>query len=335
VNQPLTESASAGVSQMDPAADPAITLDDVWVRFGKGADPFVAIHNLTLRIPRGKVFCLLGPNGSGKTTVINLINGLLSPSEGHVRVFGHVPDTQRTQTLRKIAVVPQETTLYNSLDARENLLFHGHYYGVDAARLPKLVDHMIDLVRLSDRAKDRVGTYSGGMQRRLTLARALLTEPEALLLDEPTLGVDVQSRRALWDRVRELADGGMSVLLTTNYMEEAEELADYITIIDHGRKVVDGSLAQLKEKIAEQRLLLHFDSVESAEVAARQLPHASRPHRDSSTVIVVLSDSREALTVISGLRDSERLGDCLDGFELSEPNLQDVFLQFTGRALRD
>ncbi|WP_019548492.1 ABC transporter ATP-binding protein [Streptomyces sulphureus] len=331
----------------DPASEPiagtespeesaAITLDDVWVRFGKPADPVIAARELTLRIPRGKIFCLLGPNGSGKTTAINLISGLLSPSQGQVRVFGHTPDKDRTRTLSKIAVVPQETTLYDSLDARENLFFHGHYYGVDSARLPGLVDHVIDLVQLTDRAKHRVGTYSGGMQRRLTLARALLTEPEALLLDEPTLGVDVQSRRALWDRIRELADGGMSVLLTTNYMEEAEELADYITILDHGRKVVDGTLDELRARVAEQRLLLHFDAADVADQAAASLSRASRPGGEAdATVEVALNDPKEAMRVVSSLRENGSLGDRLEGFEWSEPNLQDVFLQFTGRALRD
>lgn len=330
-----SSTSTAGVGRGTPKSDAAITLDNVWVRFGKPSDPFIATHDLTLRIPRGKVFCLLGPNGSGKTTTINLISGLLTPSEGEVRVFGYVPHKQRPQTLSKIAVVPQETALYDSLDARENLLFHGHYYGVDAKRLPRLVDHVIDLVQLTDRAKHRVGTYSGGMQRRLTLARALLTEPDALLLDEPTLGVDVQSRRALWDRVRELADSGMSVLLTTNYMEEAEELADYITILDHGRKIVDGTLPELKAKVAEQRLVLHFDDAAIADEAAARLPNATRSPKSATTVDVALGDPKEAMRLIGELRDSAACGDRLDGFELAEPNLQDVFLQFTGRALRD
>ncbi|MBZ4016041.1 ABC transporter ATP-binding protein [Streptomyces purpurogeneiscleroticus] len=315
---------------------PSLVLDHVWVRFGKGPDPFVALGDLSLSVERGEVFCLLGPNGSGKTTTINLISGLLTPSQGKVRVFGHVPARDRNEVLSKIAVVPQETALYESLNARENLQFHGHYYGVPADQLASRIEHVLELVGLTDRAKDRTGTYSGGMQRRLTLARALLTEPRALLLDEPTLGVDVQSRRALWDCVRDLADAGVSILLTTNYMEEAEALADYITILDHGKKIVEGTTAELKSRLAAQSLVMRFRSTPAAERArdVMNLPWGA-VETTQTTVKVGLTDAKEALRVIGDLRNDTVLRDELDSFEVAEPNLQDVFLQYTGRALRD
>jgi len=318
--------------------DLAIELDGVWVKFGKkNRDEVVAVHDLSLRIPNSGVFCLVGPNGSGKTTTINLICGLLEPTDGRVHVFGRRPTRERSEVLRRIAVVPQETALYDTLTGRENLQFHGNYYGVPRDRLKSRIDNALEIVQLTDRQNHRVGTYSGGMQRRLTLARALLTEPKALLLDEPTLGVDVQSRQALWDRVRELADSGISVLLTTNYMEEAEALADFITIIDHGKKVVDGTLDQLRAKVAQHKLLLHFGTVGAAESAARMFDNAKLTADASATTVEVpLSAPKEALRVIGRLRDEHTdLGESIEGFELKEPNLQDVFLQFTGRALRD
>jgi ABC-2 type transport system ATP-binding protein len=318
------------------AQPPSIVLNDVWVRFGKGPEPFVALSDLSLTVPKGKVFCLLGPNGSGKTTTINLISGLLTPSQGEVRVFGHVPAKERNEVLSRIAVVPQETALYESLTARENLRFHGRYYGVPADELPKRIEYVLGLVGLVDRSNDRAGTYSGGMQRRLTLARALLTRPQALLLDEPTLGVDVQSRRALWDCVRDLADSGVSILLTTNYMEEAEALADYITILDHGKKIVEGTTVELKSQLAAQSLMLRFRTTAAAQYAGEVISRVSRSVKLTAMVVEVgLSDAKDALQVINDVRSESLLREELESFEVAEPNLQDVFLQFTGRALRD
>ncbi|WP_198961175.1 ATP-binding cassette domain-containing protein [Pseudonocardia sp. MH-G8] len=315
----------------------AIVLDEAHVQFERRRhEPLVAVNEVSFAIPRGKVVCLLGPNGSGKTTTVNLICGLLRPTSGTVRVFGHDPVRNRRQVLESLAVVPQETALYDSLNAHENLVFHGRYYGVDSRQLPERIDSVLDLVQLTDRAKDRVGTYSGGMQRRLALARALLTEPQALLLDEPTLGVDVHSRAAIWDQIRALADQGMSVLLTTNYMEEAEQLSDHIVILDHGTKVVEGTLAELKDTAGKQRLLLHFADEESAVSAAQLIERGQTVARRDATVTVELSEAREALALIQRFEDTPSgLGGRLVRFELKESNLQDVFLQFTGRALRD
>lgn len=189
-------------------------------------------------------------------------------------MFGHRPTKDRKEVLRRLAVVPQETALYDTLTARENLQFHGHYYGVPRGDLKRRIDHVLEIVQLTDRQNDRVGTYSGGMQRRLTLARALLSEPQALLLDEPTLGVDVQSRQALWDRVRELANSGISVLLTTNYMEEAEELAD--VIVDRGRKVVEGTVEDLRTKVGQHRLQLRFTDADAARLRGTHWPTRGR-----------------------------------------------------------
>ncbi|MEV4497603.1 ABC transporter ATP-binding protein [Micromonospora arborensis] len=317
--------------------DSVIELDRVSVRFHRrGKEEFVAVRELSFAIPRGQIFCLLGPNGSGKTTTINLICGLRKPTDGQVRVFGQEPHKERKTVLRNLAVMPQETALYDSLNARENLLFHGNYYGV-SGDLKAQVGEVLKLVQLTDRQNDRVGTYSGGMQRRLTLARALLTKPQALLLDEPTLGVDVQSRQAIWDRVRELADGGMSVLLSTNYMEEAETLADRILIIDRGAAVAEGTLAELKAKVTALRLVLRFASPDVAQAAERAMSALHRVTRDDQVVTVGLEGSPQALEVLAALQQG-RFGAQprqIESFELKDANLQDVFLEFTGRSLRN
>lgn len=239
---------------------------------------FKALESLTMQIKKGQIFCLLGPNGSGKTTTINLINGLLEPTHGEVTVLGMNPNKSKKSVLQKISLVPQETALYNDLTARENLLFHAQYYGVERKSISSKIDEVLKIVQLTHRMNDRVGTFSGGMQRRLALARALLTDPEILLLDEPTLGVDVQSRNAIWEQIRKLASEGKTVILTTNYMEEAEELGEQIFIIDRGKHVVSGSLRELRKQVSQSQ--------------NGQLQN-------------------------------------------NEPNLQDVFLYFTGKALRD
>src|SRR5699024_666926 len=159
---------------------------------------FYALKDLNLHISEGKVFCLLGPNGSGKTTTINLINGLNQPTDGNIKVLGLDPIKDMKKIRGMISVVPQETALYNDLSARENLMFHAQYYGLPKSKWHESTDTVLELVGLTNRQHDRVGTYSGGMQRRLALARALLTKPEIMLLDEPTLGVDVQSRNSIW-----------------------------------------------------------------------------------------------------------------------------------------
>lgn len=223
-------------------SQPAVHLDHLTCRFRrKGNDDLVAVDDFDLTIPMGQVYGLLGPNGSGKTTTVNVISALVPPTEGTCRVMG-VDVRKDPSTVRsRIGVVPQETALYNDLSALENLQFHARLYRAPRSERQHRIDEVLDLVGLSGRRRDRVGTFSGGMQRRLALARALLTRPDIIILDEPTLGVDVQSRNALWERIRAQADDGGTVLLTTNYMEEAQALADDLAIIDHGKLVATGA----------------------------------------------------------------------------------------------
>lgn len=229
----------------------AVDAAGVTVEFSRGRrkEPYRALDTIDLEARHGEITCLLGPNGSGKTTLMNVLTGLLRPGSGDLRVLGLDPVADRRELLRRIALVPQETSLYPELTARENLEFHARYYGLEAGQLRARVDETLELVQLGGRAGDRAGTFSGGMQRRLALGKALMMKPELLLLDEPTLGVDVQSREAIWTRIEEVAGEGRAVLLTTNYMEEAQRLGHHITIIDQGANVVRGTLGELTAQV--------------------------------------------------------------------------------------
>jgi ABC-2 type transport system ATP-binding protein len=315
----------------------AIILKDIRAVFARRrAEPFKALDDVSFEVPKGKVFCLLGPNGSGKTTTINVITGLLRPTAGTVQVLGMEPSRERAKILRAVALVPQETALYNELTPYENLLFHAHYYDVGTHGLSGRIDNVLELVQLRGRQHDRVGTFSGGMQRRLALARALLSEPEILLLDEPTLGVDVQSRQAIWDQIRRLATLGKTVFLTTNYMEEAEALADIILILDRGKPVVMGAPEALKASVRRKRLVLQFGEALSAEKVRARLSQTYAVEQEGTRVHLEVDSAASAMLVMQTL--PEKLGRHSDGLvslELKDPSLQDAFLHFTGRALRD
>ncbi len=293
---------------------------------------FKALEALDMKIKSGQIFCLLGPNGSGKTTTINLINGLLEPTRGDITVLGMNPSKSRKTVLQKISLVPQETALYNDLTARENLLFHARYYGVNRKFISKRIDNVLGIVQLENRQNDRVGTFSGGMQRRLALARALLTEPEILLLDEPTLGVDVQSRNAIWEQIRTLASVGKTVILTTNYMEEAEELGEQVLIIDKGKPVASGSPNELKRHIGQKQMIIHFTETKYA----KQVYDEIAEDYEVTCTRNQLNVNTNALNIqFQLLEQLSKYEEYMNHIEYSEPNLQDVFLHFTGKALRD
>src|SRR5699024_3315011 len=213
-----------------------------------------------------------------------------------------------------------------------NLMFHAQYYGIPKKDWHSSVQHALNLVGLDKRKNDRVGTYSGGMQRRLALGRALLTSPEILLLDEPTLGVDVQSRNAIWNQIRNLAKEGKTVFLTTNSMEEAEALADLIFIIDHGNEIIAGTPKSLKEKVDNNTVLLRFQDQEASGEAANFLQDTYKLKQDKTDMEVFLENRKEFFTLIEHINF---LNDKINSFEMNEPTLNDVFLHFTGRDLRN
>ena len=207
-----------------------------------------AVDGVSFTLPSGQLLGLLGPNGAGKTTTVSMLAGIVAPDRGEVLVDGHRLDGDDDPAKRRIGLVPQDVALYEELTARDNLRFFGGLYGFRGAALDRAMASALELVGLADRARDRVGTYSGGMKRRLNLAAGLLHDPDILLLDEPTVGVDPQSRHAIFDNLAQLKRRGKAILYTTHYMEEAERLSDHIIVMDHGRVIAANTLAGLRRE---------------------------------------------------------------------------------------
>jgi ABC-2 type transport system ATP-binding protein len=217
----------------------------------KSFGPLVAVDDVSFSLAAGQLVGLLGPNGAGKTTTVSMIAGLLTPDRGEVLVGGKRLAGDTDPAKRRIGLVPQDLALYDELTARDNLRFFGSLYNLTGRALDDAIGEAMHLVGLSDRLKDRVRTFSGGMKRRLNLAAGLLHDPDILLLDEPTVGVDPQSRNAIFDNLETLKRRGKALLYTTHYMEEAERLADRIVVIDHGKVIADDTLAGLQSRVAE------------------------------------------------------------------------------------
>ena len=216
----------------------------------KTYDSLVAVDDVSFALEAGRLVGLLGPNGAGKTTTVSMIAGLVTPDRGDVLIAGHKLSGDTDSAKRRIGLVPQDLALYDDLTAHGNLRFFGALYNMRGAVLERAIDAALDLVGLSDRARDAVKTFSGGMKRRLNLAAGLLHDPDILLLDEPTVGVDPQSRNAIFDNLEELKRRGKALLYTTHYMEEAERLADRIIVIDHGKVIANDTLDGLYAGVA-------------------------------------------------------------------------------------
>jgi len=216
----------------------------------KSFGPLIAVDDVSFTLARGELVGLLGPNGAGKTTTVSMIAGLVTPERGEVLVEGARLSGDTDPKKRRIGLVPQDLALYDELSARANLRFFGALYGLSGAALEKAIASAMELVGLADRLKDRVSTYSGGMKRRLNLAAGLLHDPDILLLDEPTVGVDPQSRNAIFDDLELLKSRGKALLYTTHYMEEVERLADRIVVMDHGKVIAEDTLAGLQSRVA-------------------------------------------------------------------------------------
>jgi ABC-2 type transport system ATP-binding protein len=290
------------------------------------------LEDLSLVVGRGEVVGLLGPNGAGKTTAVNLACGLLRPSAGEVRLFGDDPAGPAGRRVRaRLGLVPQDSTLYPELTALEQLRL---WAALQRLRRPAgRIEAVLRLVELWERRRDRVSTYSGGMRRRLALARALLHDPDVLLLDEPTLGVDIHGRRVLWDRVGELKAEGRSVLLTTNYREEASALCDTVVIVDRGAVVAAGSPRQLQAGLGQSRVVLSCHA-STASVAAALEGHPgvrSATATAGGEVEVLLADDALAGDVIAAASAAGHVGQV----RTEQPTLEDVFLALTGTGARD
>ena len=295
----------------------------------------MAVDGIGFEIGPGETYGLLGPNGAGKTTAIRLICGLLRRDGGTVEVNGVTLDERRTSAKRHIGYVPQEVALYPDLTPEENLAFFGKLYGLRGQPLRTRVDEVLELVSLADRRKDRVDSFSGGMKRRLNIAAGLLHQPSLLILDEPTVGVDPQSRNAILESVDSLGGSGLAVLYTTHYMEEAERLCDRVGILDHGRMIAEGTQRELVSLVAEQaRIELEATGdMQRLQAACAAVPGVASATVTAEGVHLLATDGRRLLPQV--FEAAERAGASVASIEVVEPDLEAVFLHLTGTALRE
>jgi ABC-2 type transport system ATP-binding protein len=311
--------------------DPVLSASGLTKRFGDR----VAVDGVSLSIAPGETYGLLGPNGAGKTTTISMVCGLVVPDGGSVAVAGRPVRPDDPEGKARIGLVPQEIALYPDLTARENLAFFGRLQGLRRAELAERVGAVLALVGLAERADDRVDTYSGGMKRRANIAAGLLHEPDLLVLDEPTVGVDPQSRNAILESIEELGGAGLSVLYTTHYMEEAERLCDRIGIIDEGRLVAEGTRDELVRSITQRTRLRISGTGPLGALAgeARAIEGVQAATAADGALDVLVDDVGRTLGPI--IEAAGKAGVALGGVDIDQPDLEAVFLELTGKGLRD
>jgi ABC-2 type transport system ATP-binding protein len=309
-----------------------VEVKNLTKRFGK----LTAADGVHFGIPAGEAFGLLGPNGAGKTTTVSMMCGLVVPSGGDVVIDGHSILRDPMAVRRVIGVVPQDVALYPTLSARENLTFFARMQDVPADMVASRVDAVLDIVQLADRQKDRVETYSGGMKRRINIAVGLLNQPRLLILDEPTVGVDPQSRNSILETLKELNRQGMTLLYTSHYMEEVEFLCSHIAIIDHGKVIADGTQKDLRLQAGNKDIISVQLLREAGDVVRDRLsamPGVDTVELRDKTIHIATNQGRSLLAgIISALDDA---GCPVSTIDVKEPNLEDLFLNLTGTSLRD
>jgi ABC-2 type transport system ATP-binding protein len=309
----------------------AIQVQNLQKSFGETQ----AVQGVSFEVQEGEIFSLLGPNGAGKTTTISMLCCLLRPDEGDALIMGHSIRNDAMGVKSVLGVVPQEIALYEDLTARENLDFWGKMYGLRGVALKTRVTEVLDIIGLSDRANERVGKYSGGMKRRVNIGVALLHKPKVIYMDEPTVGIDPQSRRNILDSVVALKQQGMTVLYTTHYMEEAQELSDHIAIMDHGKLIASGTHADLVRIVGQMDRIILTVNTEAEQVTSawREVEGVKQVAADNGVITVLAEDSNRALPRLFDSANAR--GARITSIDIQVPNLESVFLHLTGRALRD
>jgi ABC-2 type transport system ATP-binding protein len=295
----------------------------------------LAVDGIDLAIPTNSVYALLGPNGAGKTTTISMLTTLIQPSGGTATVAGFDVVRQAAEVRARIGVTFQEIVLDPDLTGREALDFHGRLYNLSHSQREAKIGELLGLIELEEAADRRINTYSGGMKRRLELARGLMTDPQVLFLDEPTQGLDPQNRTNIWDYVKNLQEQtDMTILLTTHYMEEAEALADNVGIIDHGILIAEGTPQELISQLGSELFQIEGIGNRDAFVASLQkLPFIQAVHTHSGAVQISAAEGSGRL--VSIVNTSMDTGFHIDNVSIAQPTLGDVFLKYTGRQLRD
>ncbi len=309
----------------------AIHVQDLHKNFGD----VYAVKGVNFDVQRGEIFSLLGPNGAGKSTTISMLSCLLAPTKGDAAVMGNSIVRNQAGVKALLGVVPQDIALYEDMSARENLLFWGKMYGLRGDALNKRVDEVLEVIGLVDRQKGKVGKFSGGMKRRVNIGAALIHKPDVIIMDEPTVGIDPQSRRHILDNVKELNRQGATVLYTTHYMEEAQELSNHIAIMDKGEIIAYGTHDELVKIIGEcDRIDLTIDTPSNIVLDKWQATEGvQNVTAENGTLTLLVDDSN---LVLPRLFDAANANDVrITSIEIQEPNLETVFLHLTGRALRD
>lgn len=311
-----------------------LTVKSLQKTFGQ----FKAVKSVSFSVNKGESFGLLGPNGAGKSTTINMITGLFPPTSGSIILNTIDVVKQPKQAQKWIGVVPQEIALYQEMSARENLKFWGRLYDLSGKVLDKKVDEVLELIGLTDRAKDKVATFSGGMKRRVNIGAAILHQPQILIMDEPTVGIDPQSRNHILETVKQLNHEGMTIIYTSHYMEEVEYLCERIGIIDHGEVIACGTLMELREKMEDRsKMKLTIENLSGISTPLVDALINLFPEKDiqlGDNELVVFH--KEPHSILSRLIQLvTELGAKVISVEIVEPNLESVFLHLTGRSLRD
>lgn len=303
----------------------------------KKYDDFTAVDGISFVIEEGEIFSLLGPNGAGKTTTIAMLSTLFRPTKGDACVNGHSVVQESMAVRNLIGIVPQDLALYDELSGRENLAFWGQMYGLSGRQLKDRCDEVLEQIGLTDRANQRVKTYSGGMKRRVNIGVGLLHKPRLLFMDEPTVGIDPQSRRSILDSVKELNRQGMTVLYTTHYMEEAQELSNRVGIIDYGKLIALGTQEELTRQVGESDMLVlelaEGQDTQRLAAALQGLAGVQEVDVMDQKVTLITPSAAEILAPV--ILKANEVGVKIHATQIQEPNLEAVFLQLTGRALRD
>ncbi|WP_153396469.1 ABC transporter ATP-binding protein [Ornithinicoccus halotolerans] len=327
----MAETASAPARAPEGATEPVLRVEGLVRRYGD----LTAVGDVSFTIAPGETYGLLGPNGAGKTTTISMVAGLLPADAGTVTLAGEPMGPRHPAARRHLGLVPQELAIYPDLTARENLRYFGRLQRLRGDQLRRRVDEVLELIGLADRANDATKEFSGGMKRRLNIGIGLLHQPLLLVLDEPTVGVDPQSRHAILESVAALSGEGMSVLYTTHYMEEAERLCDRVGIIDGGTLQAEGTrdeLVRLTGGVDHVRVSGEGDLTTTA-AALRELPAVQQVDADRQGLSLTVRDAPTAIAAI--VTTATGAGMTLRDVEVSRPDLESVFLHLTGRALRD
>ena len=291
---------------------------------------FVAVNGINFKVTKGESFGLLGPNGAGKSTTMRMISATLTRSEGDLKILGLDPVTKAPQIRAHLGVIPQQDHLDNELTVAENLYIYGRYFGLSRAYLKPKVEELLEFAQLVEKRNEKVEALSGGMKRRLTIARGLINQPEILMLDEPTTGLDPQARHILWDRLFRLKEEGVTLILTTHYMDEAEQLCDRIVVMDNGTIMAEGSPAGLIAEYSSKEVLeLRFGSNKNIEAAKALEGYGDRLEILPDRILLYCSDAEAVLEKVNhdGLKPLTSL--------VRRSSLEDVFLRLTGRTLVD